>query len=66
METKDIKILEEYFKTLNPEQQKDVISVMGNVLLSMKINTNEDFKNEAFDVLFSKYPELQDLMERFL
>jgi len=59
-------ILQEYFKTLNPEQRKDILSTMGNVLLAMNINKDEDFKTEAFDILFKKYPELQNLLDRCL
>lgn len=63
---KDTKILQEYFNSLTWEQRKDVMTFMQNVLLAININKDEDFRTEAFNSLFKKYPELQDLFDKVL
>ena len=66
MEIRNNKKLQEYFISLGPEKQRDVVRFMNNVLIALKISDDEDFRTEAFNSLFEKYPELQDLMEGLL
>lgn len=63
MNTQD---LEQFFKSLTPQQQTQLTELMGRINLATNINKDKEFLNEALQPLFEQYPFLKEQMNKYI